>query len=146
MSLLSWNCRGLGHPRTVQELHCWVKGKKPTLVFLMENKLRNNRMQKIRNKLNFSGLLTVELVGKSGGLALLWKDPAVVNILNFSARHICARVSVIGFEVPWKFTSFYGNPDCVARAESWTVLRHLRTYSPLDWLCMGDCNEILDLS
>lgn len=146
MSLLSWNCRGLGHPRTVRELHSWVKDKKPDLVFLIETKLRNTRMQVIRRKLNFSGMLTVDPVGKSGGLALLWRDPAEVDIINFSARHICARVSLSGLEEPWKFTGFYGSPDCGARADSWLILRHLQSYSPQDWLCMGDFNEILDLS
>jgi len=132
MSLLSWNCRGLEHLHTIQELHYWVKEKKPTLVFLMETKLRNNRMQVVRNKLKFSGMLTVESVGKSGGLALLWKNLAVVDIINYYVRHICASVALTGFEDQWKFMSYYGNPYSGARVESLSILRHLQTYSPSD--------------
>ena len=38
MSALSWNCRGLGNPFTVNALHKIVKEEDPTLVFLMETK------------------------------------------------------------------------------------------------------------
>lgn len=123
-----------------------MKDKKPDLVFLIETKLRNSRMQVIRRKLKFSGMLTVDPVGKSEGLALLWRDPVVVDIINYYVRHICARVSLTGSEEPLKFTGFYGNPDCGARADSWSILRHLLTFSPQEWLCLGDFNKILDLS
>ena len=38
MSAISWNCRGLGNPLTVNALHRVVLEKDPTLVFLMETK------------------------------------------------------------------------------------------------------------
>lgn len=38
MSILSWNCRGLGNPRSVRDLHLLVKEKRPNLLFLMEQK------------------------------------------------------------------------------------------------------------
>jgi hypothetical protein len=130
MSFLSWNCRRLGRPCTVWELHSTLKEKQPTLLFLMETKLRNRRMQVIKNKLNFNGMLTVEPVGKSGGLTLLWREPAVVDILNYSVKHICASISLTGTEDPWKFTGFYGSPNTGSRSESWFILRHLNSFSP----------------
>ena len=44
MNLLSWNCRGLGNPRIVRDLHHMVKEKKPTLVFLMETKVHDKNV------------------------------------------------------------------------------------------------------
>ncbi|XP_073363239.1 uncharacterized protein [Aegilops tauschii subsp. strangulata] len=41
MTVLSWNCRGLGQPRTVQELVCLVHTYKPKLVFLSETRQSN---------------------------------------------------------------------------------------------------------
>jgi hypothetical protein len=35
MSLLSWNCRGLGNPQTVRDLRQMVKEKRPKVVFIM---------------------------------------------------------------------------------------------------------------
>jgi hypothetical protein len=74
-------------------------------------------------------MLNVEPIGRSGGLALLWRDPAVVDVLNYSARHICARVSMAGSELLGKFTGFYSSLDSSSRAEFWEILRHLSTFS-----------------
>ena len=38
MSCLSWNCRGLGNPQTVDELVTLVGKKDPNVGFLMETK------------------------------------------------------------------------------------------------------------
>jgi hypothetical protein len=48
------------------------------------------------------------------------------------------------FDCSWKFTGFYGHPEVHKRKESWDLLRHLATLSPLSWLCMGNFNEIID--
>jgi exonuclease III len=111
MSILSWNCRGLGNPPTVRALHRLVKQKKPFLVFLMETKLRRVQMETIRRKLEFFNMLTVDCVGKSGGLALLWGDETEVEIQNYSQRHINGTVRSSEREEPWRFTGFYGQPN-----------------------------------
>jgi hypothetical protein len=66
--------------------------------------------------------------------------------MNYSVIHICASVSLTGAEVPWKLTCFYGNPEIGSRSDSWSILRHLNSFAPPDWFCMGDFNEILDHS
>jgi exonuclease III len=144
MSCLSWNCRGLGLPQTVNDLHLMVKEKKPQLLFLMETKLKNKSMQKVKFKLGFQGMFTVDPVGRSGGLALFWKDTEEVTIQNFSLRHINVMVTLRGSGHQWKFTGFYGNPDCALRGESWSLLAQLSLLIPDDWLCLGDFNEIAD--
>jgi hypothetical protein len=54
--------------------------EKVTLLFLMETKVRNKAMQRLRVSLGFDGLLTVDPVGKSGGLVLMWKNANEVKI------------------------------------------------------------------
>jgi hypothetical protein len=56
MIALSWNCRGLGNPQTVRVLHRMVRAKKPGLVFLMETKLKRQRMELVKIKLGFDEL------------------------------------------------------------------------------------------
>jgi hypothetical protein len=46
------------------------------MVFLMETKLRQNKMEVIKLKAGFDNVFTVDCVGRSGGLALLWKNEA----------------------------------------------------------------------
>jgi hypothetical protein len=48
--------------------------------------------------------------------------------------------------VEWKLTCFYGHPEVAKRRESWALLRHLSLIDPIPWLCVGDYNEILNLS
>jgi exonuclease III len=70
MIVLSWNCRGLGNPQTVRDLRRMVKAKCPTVVFLMETRMRQVKMEKIRCALGFNNLFVVDCIGKSGGLAV----------------------------------------------------------------------------
>jgi hypothetical protein len=88
MRILSWNCRGLGNPRTERDLCLLVKEKCLILVSLMETKLRKEKMELIHCKLGFKNLFVVDSVGKSDDLALLWGEEIIVDIQNFSRRHI----------------------------------------------------------
>ena len=47
MSCLSWNCRGLGNPQTVDELVTLVGKKDPNVVFLMETKSNVEAIEKV---------------------------------------------------------------------------------------------------
>ena len=40
MSLISWNCQGLGNPWTVRSLHDLVKENNPSILFLMETRMK----------------------------------------------------------------------------------------------------------
>ncbi|GLT53269.1 hypothetical protein SLA2020_265520 [Shorea laevis] len=51
MSLLSWNCQGLGNHRLIRDLCQLVKEKRPRFLFLMETKLRQKSMQIVQTNL-----------------------------------------------------------------------------------------------
>ncbi|XP_059451003.1 uncharacterized protein LOC132181787 [Corylus avellana] len=146
MSIMSWNCRGLGNPRTVRDLCRLVKVKKPEMVFLMETIMGKTKMERIRRRLGFPNMLVVDCVGKSGGLALLWTETIEVEVQNYSSRHINAKVNTKPSVGWWKFTGFYGHPEASKRKEAWGLIRHLATLDPKPWICVGDFNEILYLS
>jgi hypothetical protein len=61
-----------------------VKEKKPIFLFLMETISNKRRMEWIRVKLGFAGLFAVDLVGRSGGVALLWREEKKLEIKNYS--------------------------------------------------------------
>jgi hypothetical protein len=121
-----------------------VKEKKPKVVFLMETKLQSKRLERIRIKAGFGSVFGVDCVGRSMGLALFWFEDFSVEIQNFSRRHINAEVRTISTGPSWKLTGFYGNPEAWKRHESWSLLRHISTLNPLQWLCVGDFNEIVE--
>lgn len=111
MIILSWNCRRLGNPRPVRDLHQMVKDKKPKMVFIMETKLSSRRTDFLKRKLGFENIFAVDSVGRSGGLALLWRDEVQVVIQNYSRWHINAVVSIYNNGDSWIFTGFYGHPE-----------------------------------
>lgn len=137
---------GLGNLRTVQD-HCrMLKEKSPLMVFLMETKLRKDKMERIRYKLGFLSMFVVDGVGKGGGLALFWGDDISVDIQNFSHRHINGVIKFSNSDVPWKFTSFYGHPNAAKCQEAWNLRKILGRLTPSPWLCIGDFNEVVSLS
>jgi exonuclease III len=118
MSLISWNCRGLENPWTVRDLCLMVKEKRPALLFLIETKSRKNKLEGVRIKLGFEGLFVVDPVGRSGGLALLWKEAGCLDIQNFTRQHINAVVHSPGRDNQWKLTCLYGHLETAKRHES----------------------------
>jgi hypothetical protein len=123
-----------------------IKEKRPSLVFLMETKLRSRKMERIRCKVGFKNLFVVDSIGKGGGLALFWNEDLKMEIKNFSSRHINGVVTIPLTDQQWKFTGFYGQPDVSKRREGWDILKHLATQIPEPWLCIGDFNEVLTMS
>jgi hypothetical protein len=122
-----------------------VNEKKPNLVFLIETKLHQRKIESVRLKLGFPNMFVVECVGKSGGLALLWETDCEVVIQNFTCRHINAIIQSPMVEEPWKFTDFYGHPETTKRQKSWNLLQFLATLSHNPWICLGDFNEVVSM-
>ncbi|XP_074297688.1 uncharacterized protein LOC141628442 [Silene latifolia] len=141
MSFLSLNCRGLGNPAAVGGLCNLLRKEAPSFVFLSETKLRSTELHKIRRRLvDYEGY-AVDCVGKSGGLALLWKKSYVCSVISATVHYI--DVEVGEGEEQWRVTGFYGWPAVQDRHLSWQQLRILASTSLLPWMCLGDFNEIL---
>ncbi|XP_042969166.1 uncharacterized protein LOC122301869 [Carya illinoinensis] len=143
MSILVWNCRGLGNPQTVRVLRQLAKDKILSLVFLVETKCNCRRMDMIRRKLRFDNCLAVDSVGLRGGIALLWKTDWNVEIISYSRWHVNSIVLEEENGPAWQFTGLYGHPEVAKRSSSWQLLHMLKPTTPMAWLCAGDFNEIL---
>ncbi|VFQ84628.1 unnamed protein product [Cuscuta campestris] len=120
MSIISWNCRGLGNLRTVQEVAELVFSKKPDFVFLMETKGARDKAEVLRVKIGFEGLFAVDSVGASGGLALLWRSNRSVNLISYSRFH----VDVMGYPFTW---------ERGRGTENWVEERLDRAVSTCEW-------------
>ncbi|CAM8895955.1 unnamed protein product [Rhodiola kirilowii] len=142
MKIFSWNCRGLGRPRTVRALRDAMRSLSPQIVGLMETKKRASDIEGVRCKLGFRNGFGVSCRGRSGGLALFWDDSLCLEILNYSVSHIDAVIRDQGL---WRLTLFYGNPAVNRRCESWNLLRQLRSLNDIQWIVLGDFNEVLSL-
>lgn len=57
-----------------------VREKKPKMVFIMETKMLNKRVNFSKIKLGFKNIFSMDSLGHSGGLVLLWRDDIQVDI------------------------------------------------------------------
>ncbi|KAK1360251.1 hypothetical protein POM88_044725 [Heracleum sosnowskyi] len=141
MNALAWNCQGLGSPGKIQFLQDVTRIEKPNFIFLSETISSYVKMEKLCHNLGYEGLIVVEPQGKSGGIAMLWKNAENVNLLSFSRSHIDVSVNKIGSN-SWRLTGVYGEPERSQRHKTWELLRNLSRDANLLWCLVGDLNNV----
>lgn len=82
------------------------------------------KVEEVKKKWNLFGV-SVDRVGGSGGLAMLWRKDVQVELISFLQNHIDVAVQLEGNARRWRCTGFYGLPDQNLRHLSWSLLRHL---------------------
>ena len=142
MNLLCWNCRGLGNQPTEQELGDLIRAQDPSVVFLAKTWLDKARLEDIRIKLNFGGMIEVCRETRGGGIVIFWKKEIDFSLGTFSPNHIDGIMNK-GKEDEWRFTGFYGESETANHHLSWSCLRSLKRRNSIPWLCAGDFNEII---
>ena len=102
-------------------------------------------MEKEKFKTGLLNGLIVPSVGRSGGLAMLWRRDIKVEVQGYSRSYIDVVVTDPELGFKWCITGFYGNPETHRRKESCDLLRSLSQKYQLPWLCFGDLNEIMSV-
>ena len=145
MNILSWNCQGLGHPRTVNSLRMWCWRDRPNIVFVMETMLHSNDLVKVRNKCGFSDGLCLSSRGNSGGIGLWWRE-INLEISSFSEHHVEATVKNNEGHPVWRAVGIYGWPETEHKYKTWELMRTLRGEGSLPTVIFGDFNEIVSMT
>ncbi|KAG4109656.1 hypothetical protein ERO13_1Z049485v2 [Gossypium hirsutum] len=144
MKIFSWNvCHGVGNPATVQEFKQLLVANVPDMVFLCETKIQSNSLKRIRTVCRMDGCLAVSSEGKSGGLALLWREGVNVEVQSYSKFHIESVVSIDDGE-RLRFTGFYGQTNPSLRSISWDILRRVGESVREEWIVGRDFNAFLN--
>ena len=142
MRITVWNCRGLGRPRTVQELTRLVRVHCPEIVFLSETRQGKHFVEGVGRRIGFRHSIIVSMKGKGAGLALFWDDSVDVELINYGIHHVDVKVSVSG-EIKWRGTFVYGEPRSQDRHCMWDLLRRIKSNASEPWLMIGDFNEAM---
>ncbi|RYQ82931.1 hypothetical protein Ahy_B10g101521 [Arachis hypogaea] len=137
-----WNCRGIAAASTVSELHNLCKKVKPLIVFLMETRANQDRMNRIRRRLNFDKSFCVEPRGLSGGLCLLRKSNTNINVYEWCDNYIKASIN-INNGMNWQGVFVYGNPVFQKRRRLWQELTVNNRSREEPQAFLGDFNDIL---
>uniref|UniRef100_A0A803Q5L9 CCHC-type domain-containing protein n=1 Tax=Cannabis sativa TaxID=3483 RepID=A0A803Q5L9_CANSA len=145
MSILSWNCHGLGNPWAVRFIKDLVIQKQPKVVFLCETLLKADMLERVRVALGFEGVFSVDARGKSGGVAMLWKQNSDVQLMGYGVNFIDVSIAEENGD-QWRLTGLYGEPNRNPRRNTWDQIRELQTRSPLPWCVVGDLNNVTSQS
>jgi hypothetical protein len=65
-------------------------------------------MERLKWSLGFRHGVTVDCKGKSGGLALLWRDGVAVSVRPWCQYYVDTMINQGDTE--WRFTGIYGEP------------------------------------
>ena len=140
MRVLSWNCLGIGSKWTISYLReIWHKHK-PYFLFLSETKQDSKFVQGFQTHFGFDNLVTVDPVGRSGGLALFYNSEYQVQVLYSSNRMIDVEAVALGKTVYLTFV--YGDPVPKSRERVWERLTRYGLSRSDPWFIIGDLNEI----
>ena len=110
MSIIVWNCRGLGNPQTIRELRDLIRAQDPAAMFIAETWLDEVRLKSLLKNYDLDQKFVVSKVTQGGGLALLWRSDFDVTVVDSSLNFIDAMINA-GKENSWRFIGFYGCPE-----------------------------------
>jgi hypothetical protein len=142
MSIVAWNCRGLGNLRVIPKIKFLVWYYKPDILFLCETIVEVNKIEEFRYHLGYDSCFAPVRSSRGRGFALFWRNTVNCSIVNYSANHISAKIEEVSRRA-WIFTGFYGYPETARRRDSWNFIRGLARQISLPWCLMGDFNDIL---
>ena len=115
MTILAWNCRGIGSALAVRTLTDEARSKDPLLVFLTEMKIGESKMKGIRNKLEYTQGTSIPSDGQSGGFTMIWKEGSDIRLRSCSHSHTDVEVHSSSAPIPWRATGFYEHPNSCKR-------------------------------
>ncbi|CAA7017743.1 unnamed protein product [Microthlaspi erraticum] len=95
----------------------------------------------LKKDLGYDECVTVELVGLSGGLSMLWKNSLVVEVLSLDKRIIDMRVEM--GPLVFFLSCVYGDPVKAKRREVWDRLTNIGLSRDDPWVLVGDFNELM---
>jgi hypothetical protein len=110
MNLLAWNCRGLGLPRTVQELVQLIRTYRPKILFICETKLGDKKIKELRWRVGLRKCITQSGRGNGGRIALHYDEQLEIKTLSSGPRYFDVLIKDASNGHQWRGTFVYGEP------------------------------------
>ena len=63
------------------------------MCFLLKTRLDKEGFEKLYNNLPFSNRIIVKHPDSGGGLAFIWKNDVLMEVINFTANYVLAKVT-----------------------------------------------------
>lgn len=120
-AILSWNPHGFENPRRFIALPDLLKKEDLNLVFLQKTKVKTFFLTTKKFYFGYRNCLRVDCEGKSGGLAVLWKEDVDLQILHYSHHHIHRVITMQPkgdrLCLKWSLIGVYGHLEVARRSK-----------------------------
>ncbi|KAF8084972.1 hypothetical protein N665_0691s0011 [Sinapis alba] len=133
---------GLGHAQDllIPRLREMRKEHFPDILFLMETKQKRDVLVDLQTWLGYDRIMTVNPIGYSGGLALMWKNSVNIDF-KFVDKHLVDFKVMFGKDC-FFVSCIYGEPAVGNRPKLWERLSRIGAHRNEPWCMLGDFNEI----
>lgn len=99
-------------------------------------------MEELRIKFGFSHYISVDRIGRSGGLVVMWKKKVECSVTGYSTHHIDVVFTEDNAD-DWRLSCFYGFLERSQKKSLWNMIRSLERVSQFHWCIFGDFNDQL---
>ncbi|KAL8162411.1 hypothetical protein V2J09_013900 [Rumex salicifolius] len=100
----------------------------------METKCDRRTMLGIQRRCGFKNGFTVDCIGKSNGLCLMWDESVTVNVQSYTFHHTVADVRLRDSDPLWRFTGVYKWSRTDEKQLTFGLLKQLATLSSNPWI------------
>lgn len=115
------------------------------LVFLYETLAHHNKVEEVRKVVGYNGCFSINRIGRSGGVTILWKNSLDCVITSYSKNHINMEVKDEK-RGNWRINEFYGMPKRADRKNSWDLIQSIYASSNHPLCLIGDINDMVTVS
>lgn len=147
MSLLSWNCRGMGGhlgSRKMQHLQRLIYSTNAKVIFISETKSSKVTASDLIHHFHVANSHVVPADQASGGLWLMWDEDMDLTIVQSSVNYILAYGVYKNSGPIFNLLCIYGDPSHRATSAMWSEISSFVVHSShRPTFCMGDLNEIM---
>lgn len=136
------DCQGLGRFEglTIPRLKGMCKEHFPEILFIMETKHKRNFLVDLQEWLGYARVSTINAVGYSGGLAVLWKISVDIEV-RFADKNLIDLHVEFG-DTRFFFSCVYGDPIKENRPMVWERMTRIGIHKKEPCCMLVDFNDI----
>jgi len=117
--------------------------EKPDVVFLMETKNFEVKLQRIQSTLHFQHSYILNPYGLAGGLSGLWNDQVSIEVARSSQHMLDMTCRIIQEDITFRLICIHAPSNYHHRQVFWDELRMISRMNHFPWICAGDFNDFL---